>query len=66
MPAALLDVDGTLVDTNHRQVGMGGDQLVPAPVPGINPKLDEAIEQTRSERYAELLNEVQRSTRRTS
>ena len=53
MPAAILDIDGTLVDSNyqhalawyrafkqhgivlpvwriHRQVGKGGDQLVPA------------------------------------
>jgi HAD superfamily hydrolase (TIGR01509 family) len=82
VPAALLDVDGTLVDTNyhhalawyrafrahgialpvwriHRHVGMGGDQLVPALVPGIDRELHEAIEQTRSERYAELLDEVQ-------
>ncbi|HXV02528.1 MAG TPA: HAD family hydrolase [Gaiellaceae bacterium] len=82
MPATLLDVDGTLVDTNyhhalawyrafrahgialpvwriHRHVGMGGDQLVPALVPGIDRELHEAIEQTRSERYAELLDEVQ-------
>ena len=82
MPAALLDVDGTLVDTNyhhalawyrafrahgialpvwriHRHVGMGGDQLVPALVPGIDRELHEAIEETRGQRYAELLDEVQ-------
>jgi HAD superfamily hydrolase (TIGR01549 family) len=82
VPAALLDVDGTLVDTNyhhalawyrafrahgialamwriHRHVGMGGDQLVPALVPGIDRELHEAIEETRGERYAELLDEVQ-------
>jgi HAD superfamily hydrolase (TIGR01549 family) len=82
VPAALLDVDGTLVDTNyhhalawyrafrshgialpvwriHRHVGMGGDQLVPSLVPGIERELHEAIEETRSERYAELLDEVQ-------
>ncbi|HEY6583374.1 MAG TPA: HAD family hydrolase [Gaiellaceae bacterium] len=82
MPAALLDVDGTLVDTNyhhalawyrafrahgvplpvwriHRHVGMGGDQLVPALVPGIDRELHEAVEETRGERYAELLDEVQ-------
>jgi HAD superfamily hydrolase (TIGR01549 family) len=82
VPAALLDVDGTLVDTNyhhalawyrafrahgialpvwriHRHVGMGGDQLVPALVPGIDRELHEAIEETRGQRYAELLDEVQ-------
>jgi HAD superfamily hydrolase (TIGR01509 family) len=82
VPAALLDVDGTLVDTNyhhalawyrafrargialpmwriHRHVGMGGDQLVPALVPGIDRELHEAIEHTRSGLYAELLDEVQ-------
>jgi len=82
VPAALLDVDGTLVDTNyhhalawyrafrahgvplpvwriHRHVGMGGDQLVPALVPGIDRELHEAVEETRGERYAELLDEVQ-------
>jgi HAD superfamily hydrolase (TIGR01549 family) len=82
VPAALLDVDGTLVDTNyhhalawyrafrahgiplpvwriHRHVGMGGDQLVPALVPGIDRELHEAVEETRTERYAELLDEVQ-------
>jgi HAD superfamily hydrolase (TIGR01509 family) len=82
VPAALLDVDGTLVDTNyhhalawyrafrahgialpvwriHRHVGMGGDQLVPALVPGIDRELHDAIEETRGERYAELLDEVQ-------
>jgi HAD superfamily hydrolase (TIGR01549 family) len=82
MPAALLDVDGTLVDTNylhamawfrafrehgivlpvwriHRAVGMGGDQLVPALVPGIEDEVHEAIEETRGERYAELIDEAQ-------
>jgi HAD superfamily hydrolase (TIGR01549 family) len=82
VPAALLDVDGTLVDTNyhhavawyrafrahgialpvwriHRHVGMGGDQLIPALVPGIDGELHEAIEETRGTRYAELLDEVQ-------
>ena len=81
-PAALLDVDGTLVDTNyhhalawyrtfrahgiglpvwriHRHVGMGGDQLVPALVPGIDDHLHEVIEETRADRYAELVDEVQ-------
>jgi HAD superfamily hydrolase (TIGR01549 family) len=80
--AALLDVDGTLIDANyhhalawyrafraheirlpvwriHRHIGMGGDQLVPALVPGIDGDLHEAIEETRSERYAELIDEVQ-------
>ena len=80
--AALLDVDGTLIDANyhhaiawyrafrahgvrlpvwqiHRHIGMGGDQLVPALVPGIDDDLHEAIEETRSERYAELIDEVQ-------
>jgi HAD superfamily hydrolase (TIGR01549 family) len=82
MAAALLDVDGTLIDTSyhhtlawqrafhahgialpawriHRQVGMGGDQLVPALVPGIDDDLHEAVEETRGERYAELIDEVQ-------
>jgi HAD superfamily hydrolase (TIGR01549 family) len=81
-PAALLDVDGTLVDTNyhhtlawyralrehgiglpvwriHRHVGMGGDQLVPALIPGIERERHDAIEETRAQRYAELLDEVQ-------
>ncbi len=81
-PAALLDVDGTLVDTNyhhalawwrafrrhditvpvwqiHRKVGMGGDQLVPALVPGIGDELHKAIEETRGEEYAKLIGEVQ-------
>ena len=82
MAAALLDVDGTLVDTNyhhtiawyrafrehglvlpiwriHRAIGMGGDQLVPALVPGIDSELHEAVEGARSERYKEFLDEVQ-------
>jgi HAD superfamily hydrolase (TIGR01549 family) len=82
VPAALLDVDGTLVDTNyhhtlawyrafrehgvtlplwriHRHIGMGGDQLVPALVPGVEQELHEAVEETRGELYAELLDEVQ-------
>jgi HAD superfamily hydrolase (TIGR01549 family) len=80
--AALLDVDGTLVDTNyhhtiawyrafrahgvglpvwriHRHVGMGGDQLVPALVPGIDDDLHEVIEEARADRYAELIDEVE-------
>jgi len=82
VPAALLDVDGTLIDTNyhhalawyrafrdkgivlpvwriHRHIGMGGDQLVPALVPGIDDALHEVVEETRSERYGELIGEVQ-------
>jgi HAD superfamily hydrolase (TIGR01549 family) len=82
LPAALLDVDGTLVDTNyhhalawwrafrrhdmtlpvwriHRHVGMGGDQLVPALVPGVDRERHEAIEETRGEEYAKLIGEVQ-------
>jgi HAD superfamily hydrolase (TIGR01549 family) len=80
--AALLDVDGTLVDTNyqhtlawyrafrehgitlpvwriHRHIGMGGDQLVPALVPGIEPADHDAVEETRARLYAELIGEVQ-------
>jgi HAD superfamily hydrolase (TIGR01549 family) len=82
VPAALLDVDGTLIDSSyhhaiawyrafrnhgivlplwriHRHIGMGGDQLVPALVPGIEKDVHEAIEETRGERYADLLDEVQ-------
>jgi HAD superfamily hydrolase (TIGR01549 family) len=80
--AALLDVDGTLVDTNyhhalawyrafrehgivlpvwriHRHIGMGGDQLVPALVPGIPEEQHASIEEARAERYAELIDEVE-------
>jgi HAD superfamily hydrolase (TIGR01509 family) len=80
-PAALLDVDGTLVDTNyhhalawwrafrahgitlpiwriHRHVGMGGDQLVPALAPDIETDLQEAVEETRSDEFARLIDEV--------
>jgi HAD superfamily hydrolase (TIGR01549 family) len=80
-PAALLDVDGTLVDTNyhhalawwrafrrhditlpvwriHRHVGMGGDQLVPALVPGIDREQHAVIEDAREEEYGRLLPEV--------
>lgn len=79
--AALLDVDGTLVDTNyhhalawwrafcrhgvtlpvwriHRHVGMGGDQLVPALVPGLDDERHLEIEEARGEEYARLLPEV--------
>jgi HAD superfamily hydrolase (TIGR01549 family) len=82
VPAALLDVDGTLVDTNyhhavawwrgfrrhsitlpvwriHRHVGMGGDQLVPALVPGIHRELHDAIEEARRDEYSKLIGEVQ-------
>lgn len=82
MTAALLDVDGTLVDTNyhhalawwrafrhhgialpvwrvHRHVGMGGDQLVPALVPGIDRDLHARIEDTRGDEYERLIGEVQ-------
>ncbi|HET9322617.1 MAG TPA: HAD family hydrolase [Gaiellaceae bacterium] len=81
MPTALLDVDGTLVDTNyhhalawwrafrrhgirlpvwriHRHVGMGGDQLVPALVPGIDPGLHGTVEEARESEYAKFLGEV--------
>jgi HAD superfamily hydrolase (TIGR01509 family) len=80
--AVLLDVDGTLVDSNyhhalawyrafrshgirlpmwriHRHIGMGGDQLVPALVPGIRDEFHEAIEEKRGESYTELIDEVQ-------
>jgi HAD superfamily hydrolase (TIGR01549 family) len=80
--AALLDVDGTLVDTNyhhalawyrafrqhgialpvwriHRHIGMGGDQLVPALVPGIPEEQHASIEEARAERYSELIDEVE-------
>ena len=82
MRAVLLDVDGTLIDSNyhhalawyrafrshgirlpvwriHRHIGMGGDQLVPALVPGIRDELHAAIEEKRGELYAELIDEVQ-------
>jgi HAD superfamily hydrolase (TIGR01549 family) len=82
VPAALLDVDGTLVDTNyhhalawwrafraheltvpvwriHRHVGMGGDQLVPALLPGLDDERHRAIEDTRGEEYSKLIGEVQ-------
>jgi HAD superfamily hydrolase (TIGR01549 family) len=80
--AALLDVDGTLIDTNyhhalawyrafrehgaappvwriHRHIGMGGDHLVPALVPGIEQERHEAIEETRKREYAKLIAEVE-------
>jgi HAD superfamily hydrolase (TIGR01549 family) len=43
----------------HRHVGMGGDQLVPALVPGIDDDRHNAIEETRGEEYAKLIGEVQ-------
>jgi HAD superfamily hydrolase (TIGR01549 family) len=81
--AALLDVDGTLIDSNyqhalawfrafrrhgivlpiwriHRHVGMGGDQLVPA-LAGkrVDEEHGDAIRDTRTEIYSELIGEVQ-------
>ena len=73
--AVLLDVDGTLIDSNfhhamawfrafrehgltvplwriHRHIRMGGDQLVPALVLGIDDDLHQAVEGARKERYA--------------
>ena len=38
---------------------MGGDQLVPALVPGVDSELHSAIEDTRGQEYAELIGEVQ-------
>jgi HAD superfamily hydrolase (TIGR01549 family) len=43
----------------HRHVGMGGDQLVPALVPGIDDDRHNAIEETRGEEYAKVIGEVQ-------
>jgi HAD superfamily hydrolase (TIGR01549 family) len=43
----------------HRHVGMGGDQLVPALVPGIDDDRHNAIEEKRGEEYAKLIGEVQ-------
>ena len=79
---AIVDIDGTLVDTNyhhtvawgrafadhgidvalwriHRHNGMGGDQLVAA-VAGddVEERLGEAIRDSESRRYAELIDEV--------
>jgi HAD superfamily hydrolase (TIGR01549 family) len=79
----LLDVDGTLVDTNyhhtlawyrafrqygvtlpvwviHRHIGMGGDQLVRA-LGGdrLEDELGDAIRETETERYQELIGEVE-------
>jgi HAD superfamily hydrolase (TIGR01549 family) len=38
---------------------MGGDQLVPALAPGIKQDVHQAIEETRGQRYADLIDEVQ-------
>lgn len=82
-PIVVLDVDGTLVDTNyqhaiawhralrdhgyavqvweiHRQIGMGGDQLVAALIGKEGEKADgEAIREAEGEAYGELIGEVQ-------
>ncbi len=80
---AILDIDGTLVDTNyqhalawfrafrehgellplwriHRHIGMGGDQLV-ASLCGdaVEREKGDDIRSTETERYAELIDEVQ-------
>ncbi|HWH45954.1 MAG TPA: HAD family hydrolase [Thermoleophilaceae bacterium] len=82
-PTAILDIDGTLVDTNyqhalawyrafrehgivvpvwrvHRHIGMGGDQLVAA-LAGDEAERDlgDAIRESESEAYAELIGEVE-------
>jgi phosphoglycolate phosphatase-like HAD superfamily hydrolase len=79
---AIVDIDGTLVDTNyqhtvawgrafadhgvdvshwriHRHNGMGGDQLVAA-VAGdeVEERLGDAVRESESRRYAELIDEV--------
>lgn len=79
----ILDIDGTLVDTNyqhtlawqralrqhgetvpawriHRHIGMGGDQLLTA-VAGeeVEQRAGDAIRATESERYSELIGEVE-------
>ena len=80
--AVVLDVDGTLVDTNyqhaiawdrafaehgvqvpvwriHRHIGMGGDQLVEALAgPEVEDRQGDAIRDSESERYDELIGEV--------
>jgi HAD superfamily hydrolase (TIGR01549 family) len=80
---AILDVDGTLVDTNyqhalawyrafrehgivlpvwraHRAIGMGGDQLVAALTDDeTEQRLGDALRSLRSERFAELIGEVE-------
>jgi HAD superfamily hydrolase (TIGR01509 family) len=83
MSVAILDVDGTLVDTNyqhalawyrafrshgivlpiwriHRHIGMGGDQLVEALTgPELERRLGDAIRAEESERYGEMIGEVE-------
>jgi beta-phosphoglucomutase-like phosphatase (HAD superfamily) len=81
--AAILDIDGTLVDTNyhhaiawyrafrrhgivlpvwriHRQIGMGGDQLVPA-LGGdeVEAAQGDEIRAAEKELYGELIGEVE-------
>ena len=82
MPAAILDVDGTLVDTNyhhaiawhraftqngvelpvwriHRQIGMGGDQLVAALAGNdVEEQRGDDIRDAEKDRYFELIDEV--------
>ena len=81
-PAAILDVDGTLVDTNyqhaiawyraffrhglvlpvwriHRQIGMGGDQLVSALAgDDVESEKGDSIRDAETELYGELIGEV--------
>ena len=42
----------------HRHIGMGGDQLVPAVAPGLDPDRAEAIREAQGERYLELIDET--------
>jgi HAD superfamily hydrolase (TIGR01549 family) len=82
LPIAILDVDGTLVDTNyhhalawyraflrheivlpvwriHRQIGMGGDQLVTALCGDeVERQSGDAIRDDENELYMELIDEV--------
>jgi HAD superfamily hydrolase (TIGR01509 family) len=82
VPAAILDVDGTLVDTNyhhaiawhraftqngvelpvwriHRQIGMGGDQLVAALAGNdVEEQRGDDIRDAEKDRYFELIDEV--------
>ena len=82
LPAALFDVDGTLVDTNyhhaiawyrafraldvtlplyriHRQIGMGGDQLVAALAgEDFEREHGDDVREREGERYMELIGEV--------
>lgn len=83
MAVAVLDIDGTLVDTNyqhaiawyrafrahriilpiwriHRHIGMGGDQLVAALTDSDTEREHgDAIRDTETERYFELIDEVE-------